>query len=74
MLKVFAKLSKKSLLSTALSCSIATKSDPFNKVYPNAEEAIKGVKDGDFILFGGFGLCGIQENLIDALVKKNVKV
>jgi len=38
-----------------------------NKVYPNAKEALKDVKDGMTILLGGFGLCGIPENSIAAL-------
>ncbi len=43
-----------------------------NKVYPGADEAIIDVKDGDIIMLGGFGLCGIPENLIAALVRKGV--
>lgn len=38
-----------------------------NKVFNSAEEAIKGVADNMTILVGGFGLCGIPENLITAL-------
>lgn len=45
----------------------------FNKVVANAEEAIKDIKDGSVILLGGFGLCGIPENCITALVQKGVK-
>jgi 3-oxoacid CoA-transferase subunit A len=44
-----------------------------NKVLANAEEAIRDVKDGAVIMLGGFGLCGIPENSIAALVKKGVK-
>ena len=44
-----------------------------NKVVANADEAIRDIKDGDTIMLGGFGLCGIPENLIRALVKKGVK-
>lgn len=44
-----------------------------NKVYPNAEAAIDGVRDGMLLLFGGFGLCGIPENCIAALAKTKVK-
>ncbi|MGZ5245256.1 MAG: CoA transferase subunit A [Bacteroidia bacterium] len=44
-----------------------------NKVYKNAEEAISDIKDGATIMLGGFGLCGIPENAIAALVKKEVK-
>ena len=39
----------------------------------SASEAVKGIKDGDTCLFGGFGLCGIPENLIDAIGKSGVK-
>ena len=39
-----------------------------NKVYPNAAAALAGiVRDGQTIAAGGFGLCGIPENLIAAL-------
>ncbi len=44
-----------------------------NKVVNNAEEAIKGIEDNMTIMLGGFGLCGIPENCISALVKKGVK-
>jgi 3-oxoacid CoA-transferase subunit A len=44
-----------------------------NKVYANAEEAIFDIHDGATLIVGGFGLCGIPENLIAALVKKRVK-
>lgn len=43
------------------------------KVIASAEEAIKDITDGMTILLGGFGLCGIPENCITALVNKNVK-
>jgi 3-oxoacid CoA-transferase subunit A len=44
-----------------------------NKVVASADEAIKDVLDGATIMVGGFGLCGIPENLIRALVCKGVK-
>ena len=44
-----------------------------NKVFRSADEAIADVNDGATIMVGGFGLCGIPENLIRALVKKGVK-
>ncbi len=44
-----------------------------NKVVANADEAIHDIQDGATILVGGFGLCGIPENLIAALVRKGVK-
>lgn len=44
-----------------------------NRVVKNAEEAVKDITDNMTLLVGGFGLCGIPENCISALVKKNVK-
>jgi len=44
-----------------------------NKVVASAEEAVKDITDGNTLVVGGFGLCGIPENLIAALVKKGVK-
>jgi 3-oxoacid CoA-transferase subunit A len=44
-----------------------------NKTVANADEAIKDIKDNVTIMLGGFGLCGIPENSIAALVKKGVK-
>jgi 3-oxoacid CoA-transferase subunit A len=44
-----------------------------NKVYSGADEAIDDIKDGSTLMLGGFGLCGIPENCIAALVKKGVK-
>src|SRR6266849_8468336 len=44
-----------------------------NKVVPNADEAIRDVSDGATIMIGGFGLCGMPENLIRALVRKGSK-
>ncbi|HQK97337.1 MAG TPA: CoA transferase subunit A [Bacteroidia bacterium] len=44
-----------------------------NKVVENAEVAIADIKDGAVIMLGGFGLCGIPENCINALVKQGTK-
>ncbi|GFR64261.1 succinyl-CoA:3-ketoacid-coenzyme A transferase [Elysia marginata] len=41
--------------------------------YDTASEAISDITDGSKLLVGGFGLCGIPENLIAALLKKNTK-
>ena len=43
-----------------------------NKVYESAAEAISDIADGAVIMLGGFGLCGIPENCIHALVEKGV--
>lgn len=44
-----------------------------NKVVQNADEAIRDIGDNSTIILGGFGLCGIPENCIAALVRKGVK-
>lgn len=44
-----------------------------NKVVTNAEEAIRDIQDGMTLMLGGFGLCGIPENCISALVKQGTK-
>lgn len=44
-----------------------------NKVFSSAEEAIFDIADGATLMLGGFGLCGIPENLIAALQAKGVK-
>ncbi len=44
-----------------------------NKVVANADDAIRDVFDGATIMIGGFGLCGMPENLIRALVRRGTK-
>src|SRR5712664_229965 len=44
-----------------------------NKVVASADEAVRDIADGATLVVGGFGLCGIPENLIHALVKRGVK-
>ncbi len=44
-----------------------------NKTVLNAEDAIRDIPDGAVLMLGGFGLCGIPENCIAALVKKGLK-
>ncbi len=44
-----------------------------NKVVATSDEAVADVFDGATVMLGGFGLCGIPENLIAALVRKGVK-
>lgn len=46
--------------------------DSMNKVVANADEAIKDIQSGMTLMLGGFGLCGIPENCITALVRKGV--
>jgi len=44
-----------------------------NKIVVNADEAIMDITDNAILMLGGFGLCGIPENCISALVKKGIK-
>ena len=44
-----------------------------NKIVTNAQAAIKGIADGMTLMLGGFGLCGIPENCITALVESKIK-
>lgn len=44
-----------------------------SKIYPSAAAAIEEIQDGSTLLVGGFGLCGIPENLIKALQEKGIK-
>lgn len=47
--------------------------NPYNKVYSDAKSAISDIKTGMTLMSGGFGLCGIAENLIDALSEIDIK-
>ncbi len=44
-----------------------------NKIFPTAEAAVADILDGATIMVGGFGLCGIPENLIEAVRTKGVR-
>ena len=44
-----------------------------NKIFPGAAEAVSDIKDGATLMLGGFGLCGIPENCINALVASGAK-
>ncbi|MDE0471998.1 MAG: succinyl-CoA--3-ketoacid-CoA transferase, partial [Ekhidna sp.] len=43
-----------------------------DKVVANAQAAIRGIRDNMTLMLGGFGLCGIPENCISALVGANI--
>lgn len=43
-----------------------------DKVVANADEAVRNIESGMTLMLGGFGLCGIPENCISALVKKGI--
>ena len=44
-----------------------------NKVFSSARDAVQDIQDGATLMLGGFGLCGIPENLIASLQEKGVK-
>ncbi len=44
-----------------------------NKVITDLDKGLNGLKDGDTILVGGFGLCGIPEYAINYIYKKGIK-
>lgn len=46
--------------------------NPYNKVYSDAKSALFDIKSGITLMSGGFGLCGIAENLIDALTEIDI--
>lgn len=55
-----------------MACNFSTR--PGNeKIFASAEEAVKDIPDGAKLLVGGFGLCGIPENLISAILKQGAK-
>src|SRR3984957_3761126 len=46
---------------------------PINKVIASSDQAVADIPDGASVMLGGFGLCGIPENLIAALVRRGVR-
>lgn len=44
-----------------------------NKVVSGADEAVRDIDDNTTLMLGGFGLCGIPENCIQAILKKGIK-
>jgi 3-oxoacid CoA-transferase subunit A len=44
-----------------------------DKRVANADVAVANIQDGSIIFMGGFGVCGVPENLIDALLRKGTK-
>lgn len=57
-----------------LACNFSTTNRQLAcKIFNSPDEAIKDIPDGAKILVGGFGLCGIPENLIAAIIKQGAK-
>ncbi|XP_016976750.1 succinyl-CoA:3-ketoacid-coenzyme A transferase, mitochondrial [Drosophila rhopaloa] len=57
----------------AIACYSTSGKQRNGKIYESAIDAVSDVQDGAKILFGGFGICGIPEKMIDALKQKGVK-
>ncbi|XP_041976426.1 succinyl-CoA:3-ketoacid coenzyme A transferase 1, mitochondrial [Aricia agestis] len=68
--QLFSLVKKYNVDKIFLYASYSTKSQ--GKIFHDASEAIKDIGDGSKLLVGGFGLCGIPENLIEALNNKTV--
>ncbi|XP_052335092.1 succinyl-CoA:3-ketoacid coenzyme A transferase 1, mitochondrial-like isoform X2 [Oncorhynchus keta] len=60
-------------LNKMCGCSFSTSSQRKSQFYTDPTEAVKDIPSGATILVGGFGLCGIPENLINSLLKTGVK-
>jgi len=69
MFKFAQTLQRSSMLSLTQRRFFASK---FNKVCGSIEEALSGIESGHKVIMGGFGLCGVPENLIAGIVKKGV--
>ena len=52
---------------------IDARGDNMKQIYTSFQEAVKDIHDGATLMVGGFGLCGIPENLILALMEKGVQ-
>jgi len=52
--------------------NVTLQTTPMNKQFPSADQAIADIPSGATLMLGGFGLCGIPENLIAALVRRKL--
>ncbi|XP_035245777.1 succinyl-CoA:3-ketoacid coenzyme A transferase 1, mitochondrial-like [Anguilla anguilla] len=66
------KITTKSV-NQACGCYFSTSSNRGVKFFSDPTEAVRDIPDGATLLVGGFGLCGIPENLINSLLKTGVK-
>ncbi|KAJ8262860.1 hypothetical protein COCON_G00153170 [Conger conger] len=60
-------------MNKTCSCYFSTSSGRKSRFYTEPSEAVKDIPNGATLLVGGFGLCGIPENLIQSLLKTGVK-
>jgi 3-oxoacid CoA-transferase len=56
-----------------IACASYSTKKANSKIYSNFQDAVSDIKDGSKLLVGGFGLCGIPENLITAIKNTGVK-
>lgn len=56
-----------------LSLNLFRRFSLFSKICNTPKEAIQGIKDGSLLLVGGFGICGVPMNLINAVKESKVK-
>ncbi|XP_045513495.1 succinyl-CoA:3-ketoacid coenzyme A transferase 1, mitochondrial [Pieris brassicae] len=70
-IKTISGISKSNSYTKFIGCSYSTASNK-SKIFSNLNEAVSDIKDGSKLLVGGFGLCGIPENLIKAINDKKV--
>uniref|UniRef100_A0A674PDA6 Succinyl-CoA:3-ketoacid-coenzyme A transferase n=1 Tax=Takifugu rubripes TaxID=31033 RepID=A0A674PDA6_TAKRU len=61
------------VLEQTCSCYFSTSNQRSSQFYSDPFEAVKDIPNGATVLVGGFGLCGIPENLINSLLKTGVK-
>uniref|UniRef100_A0A8C6PY53 Succinyl-CoA:3-ketoacid-coenzyme A transferase n=1 Tax=Nothobranchius furzeri TaxID=105023 RepID=A0A8C6PY53_NOTFU len=64
---------RRTKLNLTCGCYFSTSNYRGSKFYSDPAEAVKDIPDGATVLVGGFGLCGIPENLINSLLKVGVK-
>lgn len=73
MIKHFAKIMKSPARISSLNFIPKYNHTAVDKVCSSSKEAVREIKDGSFIAIGGFGICGIPENLIEALSAQGIK-
>ncbi|XP_066993473.1 succinyl-CoA:3-ketoacid coenzyme A transferase 1, mitochondrial [Anabrus simplex] len=73
-LRSYSKNRHLNVITKALACSFSISTTrKSKKIFENAEAAVKDIPDGSKLLVGGFGLCGIPENLICAILETGTK-
>ena len=70
---MLSQVARSSRLARALAAGSLRRFSSSSKVVGSPDEAIRDIRDGATLCVGGFGLCGIPENLLEALKKKGVK-